>query len=386
MLAFAYYLLKIFICSAVLFAYYWFFLRNKIYHVYNRYYLLATVLISVAFQLFSKKIFHQTATKTTVIKMLQVVNAGDEYVDDIIINAPVKTSYGTNEITLLVYCLVSLVFFLFLVQMLVSIFKLIQQNENVKIENFHFINTDAAKGTPFSFFQFIFWNNQIDVQSAAGNRIFKHELAHIQERHSWDKMFINLALIVFWINPFYWLVRKELSMIHEFIADKKAVEDGDTAAFAAMILEATYPQRTLFITNSFFYSPIKRRLMMLTKIKNARTSYISRLLVLPLLVFVFAAFTLKAKEIGADKKIKKSVDQLMNKIIGAKSIDSKSDDEATQSKNVFADRKITVVIDAGHGGSDGGAMNKDGIFEKDIALQLIKKIDALNTNDNIRII
>lgn len=383
MLAFAYYLLKVIICSAVLFGYYWFFLRNKIYHVYNRYYLLATVLISLAFPLFSIQIFHETAAKTTVIKMLQVVNAGDEYVDDIIINAPVKTSYGTNEITLLVYCLVSLVFFLFLVQMLVSIFKLIQQNEKVKIENVHFINTDAAKGTPFSFFQYIFWNKQIDVESETGNRIFKHELAHIQERHSWDKIFINLVLIVFWINPIFWLVRKELNMIHEFIADKKAVGDGDTAAFAAMILEATYPQRTLFLTNSFFYSPIKRRFMMLTKIKNNRTGYISRLLVLPLLVFVFAAFTLKAKEVGADKKIKRSVESIMDKLTGARSNDSKN---AFEPNNIQLDRMITVIIDAGHGGKDDGARSIDGIKEKDIALQLALAIQTLNTNPNIKLI
>lgn len=125
---------------------------------------------------------------------------------------------------------------------------------------------------------------------------------------------------------------------------------------------------------------------MLTKIKNTHTSYISRLLVLPLLIFVFAAFTLKAKEIGADKKIKKSVEQLMNKITGSKNTDAKFDSELTRLKNVYTGKRITVVIDAGHGGADNGAINKDGIFEKDITLQLIKKIDALNTNQNINII
>ena len=318
--------------------------------------------------------------------MLQVVNAGDDYLDEIIINIPVKTTLGAEQILIFIYGIVSIVLLLLLVQMLFSIFKLIRGNEKIKIENINFINTDAAKGTPFSFFQFIFWNKQIDMQSAAGIRIFKHELAHIQEWHSWDKMFINLVLIVFWINPIFWLVRKELSMLHEFIADKKAVEDGDTAAFAAMILEVTYPQRTLFLTNNFFYSPIKRRLMMLAKIKSTRTTYLSRLLVLPLIAFVFAAFTLKAKEIGADKKIKKSIEQMINKITGADNIGSTLSADLTKSRNIMTDRKITVVIDAGHGGIDGGARNKDGIFEKDIALQLIKKINALNTNENIKII
>ena len=40
---------KIFLCSGILFTYYWFFLRNKRFHHYNRFYLLAIVIISLVF-------------------------------------------------------------------------------------------------------------------------------------------------------------------------------------------------------------------------------------------------------------------------------------------------------------------------------------------------
>ncbi len=157
------------------------------------------------------------------------------------------------------------------------------------------MNTDA-KSTPFSFLNYIFWNHNIDTNSATGKQIFKHEVAHIQQKHTYDKLFINAVLIFFWCNPFFWLLRKELNMIHEFIADKKAVEDYDTAAFAAMILQATYPQHQFALTNNFFYSPIKRRLAMLVKNKNAKVSYWGRLMVLPVAVLLFAAFTFKVKQ------------------------------------------------------------------------------------------
>ena len=357
MLAFAYYLLKMIICSAVLFGYYWFFLRNKVFHAYNRFYLLAIIVVSVGLPVIKFNIFHETANKTTVVKMLQVVTAGDEYMDEIIIGAPTKSHLSFVDILPFLYAIISIVFLIMLAQMLISIFYLLKKNEKINIENVCFINTDAARGTPFSFFKYIFWNKQIDLNSPSGNRIFKHEIAHVQQRHSWDKMFINIILIVFWSNPVFWLIRKELSMIHEFIADKQAVEDGDTAAFAAMILHATYPQKNFYITNNFFYSPIKRRLMMLTKNQHPRMNYISRLLVLPLLVIVFGAFNIK----------------IANNI-------SKGND--TQK----LDHKIVVVLDAGHGGTDFGGVNKDGITEKDIALQLVKKIEALNKDGNIQII
>ncbi len=357
MLLFAYYLVKIIICSAVLFGYYWFLLRNKVFHAYNRFYLLVIVALSIVLPLVKFNMLNANTHKTPIIKMLKIVNASDEYMDEIIIDAPSKATITLVDVLPFLYMLVSSILFIMLLQMLVSILGLLKKHEKITIENIQFINTDAAKGTPFSFFRYIFWNKQIDIKSHSGNRIFKHEIAHVQERHSWDKMFINLVLIVFWSNPVFWLVRRELSMIHEFIADKKAVEDGDTASFAEMILHATYPQKNFYVTNNFFYSPIKRRLMMLTKNQHPRMNYISRLLVLPLLVIVFGAFTIKvANNIG------------------------KPND------TVKLNRKIVVVIDAGHGGQDAGAVNKDGITEKDLALQLVKKIKSLNNDENIEII
>lgn len=97
--------------------------------------------------------------------------------------------------------------------------------------------------------------------------------------------------------------------------------------------------------------------MMLTKNQHPRMNYISRLLVLPLLVIVFGAFTIKV----ANNLNKENTTQKLTK-------------------------KIIVVIDAGHGGTDAGAINKDGITEKDLALQLVKKIKALNEDENLQII
>ena len=46
MLTFAYYILKVIICSGILYGYYLIALRNKIFHRWNRFYLLAIVVIS----------------------------------------------------------------------------------------------------------------------------------------------------------------------------------------------------------------------------------------------------------------------------------------------------------------------------------------------------
>ena len=353
MLPFAFYLLKVIICSGILFGYYWLLLRNKIYHRYNRFYLLATVALSVMMPLIQINIWHNQDTPAQSIKLLQVVTGSGEYMDEIVLTAR-QNNFTAEQIIQLFYIITCFIFCSFFIRVLLKIHSLLHRHQQTVVDNICFVNT-TAKGTPFSFLKYIFWNDHIDRSTVTGNQIFKHELAHVQQKHSYDKLFINAVLIFFWCNPFFWLARKELNIIHEFMADKIAVEDSDTEAFAAMILQATYPQHCFSLTNPFFYSPIKRRLLMLTKNNNTKVGYIGRVLVLPLAVLLFAAFTFKTKTIT--------------------------------NTSVYHGKKITVVLDAGHGGKDFGAASLDGkIIEKDIVLSIVQKIKVLNNNPDINIV
>ena len=44
---------------------------------------------------------------------------------------------------------------------------------------------------------------------------------------------------------------------------------------------------------------------------------------------------------------------------------------------VWSEEPITVIIDAGHGGEDGGTSGQNGILEKDLNLDVAKKLDSL---------
>lgn len=381
MLAILYYIIKVIICSAVLFGYYWFMLRNKVFHGYNRFYLLTALTLSLAVPLLKVHISpERSANSANMIRMLQVVNVPDAYFEEETLRVkPAGSSF--TELLPYIYVAVSLVLFALFIQMLFSIYMLVKKNQSLRVEGIRFIATEDAKGTPFSFFRYIFWNNRIDPESPSGKHVFLHELAHIKERHSFDKMFINIVLVIFWINPFFWLIRKELSMIHEFTADKRAVENGDTAAFAAMILETAFPHQKFSLSNHFFYSPLKRRLVMLTKDQNPKMNYVSRLMVLPLALLVFAAFTLKA----TNSKLNLSpISPAMDLIPG------KSGNEIPvttgYSNTPNTKNAITVVVDAGHGGEDKGAVGINDMTEKDLSLLLAKKIKALNTNSKVNII
>jgi N-acetylmuramoyl-L-alanine amidase len=50
------------------------------------------------------------------------------------------------------------------------------------------------------------------------------------------------------------------------------------------------------------------------------------------------------------------------------------------------DERITVIIDAGHGGRDGGAVADDGTLEKNLNLAVAKRLEALLLSADIRVI
>lgn len=302
MIAFAYYLLKVIICSGILYGYYLLALRNRIFHHWNRYYLLATILLSLLLPLISIPVVREAKhAPNEAVRILEIVTTGDAYVQDL--NNGAALHITTGQFWGLAYLLISVFFLIVLLRTLYRIRQMIMQHNIEKIEDFFFVTT-AEKGTPFSFLRYIFWHEDIKPESAAGQHILKHEIAHVREKHTHDKLFLNLVLIVYWCNPFFWLIRREMAMIHEFIADKQSVDQQDTAAFAAMILQAAYPRHQFELTNNFFHSPIKRRLKMLIKSQNSRVTYITRLLTLPLVLLVVAAFTLKPSRINETTSIK----------------------------------------------------------------------------------
>ena len=113
MITLAWYLLKVIICSGILCGYYYLALRNKIFHRWNRFYLLASVVLSLAVPIMKIDIFQKyDEDKGTVIRMLQTINSGDE----IVIEYSRHNGLQLNSENIIAgaYLLISLYFFYFL--------------------------------------------------------------------------------------------------------------------------------------------------------------------------------------------------------------------------------------------------------------------------------
>lgn len=381
MLTYAFYFLQVVVCSGLMMGYYWLVLRNKRFHQYNRFYLLAVLGSAWLIPLIKIQWTKPEASESQAMNILSIVADNNAALEANIAQAGYQFSWESAAMGL--YFLVALFILGTLLFGLFRVYRLLQQYPCKSVGDVFLILTHV-KGAPFSFFQYIFWHESIDLKTDAGKQMLEHELTHVKEKHSVDKILIQLVLVVGWFNPFFWLLKKEMEMIHEFIADKKAVQNGDTASLAQMLLTAAYPQQYYAFTNPFFFSPIKRRLKMITNNKNPRFSYLRRLIVLPLLAVVVMLFAFRTKQMDGNKPL--SVGNLIETV--ADKLQGKVEvEDLSMAALPSLEKSYTIVVDAGHGGKDRGAFSADGkLAEAEIALALAKTVKEVNQFKNIRIV
>lgn len=75
---------------------------------------------------------------------------------------------------------------------------------------------------PFSFFNVIFLPGRM-VSSLALHDILLHERAHVRQGHTFDVLLGEFVLITGWFNPFAWLLRREIRLYTEFLADAETL-------------------------------------------------------------------------------------------------------------------------------------------------------------------
>jgi TonB family protein len=97
--------------------------------------------------------------------------------------------------------------------------------------------------------------------------IFKHEQVHARLLHSIDIILIEILKVIFWVNPFIYLIRKQITSIHEFQADEFAVKDVDAEQYCSLLARVALQSADFPIANHFNNSLTLKRIIMITKEK-----------------------------------------------------------------------------------------------------------------------
>lgn len=165
-------------------------------------------------------------------------------------------------------------------------------------ENHHGVNvvTLPAGQAPFSFMRWIFAHTA-SCSSRDLAEIIRHEQAHIQQLHSLDVLLAELVCILFWINPFAWLLRRSLRENLEYLADREVLKAGfNTQSYQYHLLRLSSQESTVQMANHFNVIHLKKRIIMMNKQKTSLMGLTKYALSIPL----FAFFLLAAQAWGLE--------------------------------------------------------------------------------------
>lgn len=195
----------------------------------------------------------------------------------------IKTVYFLGVVLMLlrfVNQIISLLYVLFTTKVMII--------DGIKI---HVIKNDDS---PFSFFGFIFVNPYVQTKQLL-SEIIIHEKAHIQQLHNIDVVFSEIITILFWFNPFAWLMKREVRINLEYLADKSVIDSGnDRKSYQYHLLGLTYKNISSSLSNNFNVMPLKKRIKMMNKNRSKNFLKAKYLLFIPLIASLFLVSNIEA--------------------------------------------------------------------------------------------
>ncbi|WP_455085098.1 TonB family protein [Prevotella nigrescens] len=218
-------------------------------------------------------------------KSVGMVSMANEYAA-IVLPAVTVTPGGGGAIgwettAMTIYTMVACLLLLRFFWQLVSIVRLRNKCRTTDINGTKVYLLESNEG-PFSFFNWIFINPTKHNRQET-DEIMTHELAHCRQLHSVDILFTELFAIVFWANPFVWLLKREVRLNLEYLADNNVLAGGtDSKKYQYHLLGLAYRKNVATISNNFNVLPLKKRIKMMNKKRTKRIAKVKYALYIPL--------------------------------------------------------------------------------------------------------
>ncbi|RYG04344.1 MAG: M56 family metallopeptidase, partial [Chitinophagaceae bacterium] len=298
------YLLKVSACTVLFYAFYLLVLSRLTFFKINRFYLLATLLLSFIIPSLSFTVEREIEVSPVVYAPVEL---GSENIQlsESVINVPVAFT-PMPEPSFDWYSLLPSLYFVIVGCLLaVAFWRLFQLFKHTKtgIEEINGLKI-VPKATGFtncSFFNYVFIDNA-NISDAELKVLLKHEEVHAKQFHSVDKMLLILAKAVLWFNPVVYLYDKALEQAHEYEADEATSMSFGTEQYANLLLRLAIAKSEMPLVHNFVKSPIKARIKMLFNSKSKNMKKLMYLLALPVGLGLLWGFTVEVVDVEPKPK------------------------------------------------------------------------------------
>ena len=276
------YILKSAACLGILYLFYKLFLENENMHVFKRFYLLGTIFISFLIPLIT---FTTFVNPSETISPVIFTNTIGEDSNSLSFLEALPTILWS-------FYFIGVAFFTFRFgKNLISLVLKIKRNPKLNVQSH--INVLLQKQViPHTFFKYIFLNKSKYEAMEIPEEVLLHEQTHAIQKHSIDILLIEVFQIIFWFNPFIYLIKNSIKLNHEFLADQAVLSKGiESSHYQNLLLLFSSNTTTPILANSINYSLIKKRFTVMKKQTSKSKIWIRSFLLLPLLAILIFSFS-----------------------------------------------------------------------------------------------
>ncbi len=269
---------------SVFFIFYKLLLENEKMHLFNRFYLLITLVFSLVIPFITIQ----------TVNEIPLQNFQTLIAEPIVIKQKESSFFQFNWTVLFFVCygLVTLTFFIRFTKNVLNLLKKAKTNPFIYFKNTKVILMEEAI-IPHTFLNFIFVNKQDFKNNQIQEELFSHELVHIHQKHTLDILFIEILKTLFWFNPLFYAYKKAIQLNHEFLADDNIVKKYNNVPFYQALLLNTNGNKPIYLASNLNYLVTKKRLIMMTKSTSKRMNLIKKTASLAVMASLFLFLSLK---------------------------------------------------------------------------------------------
>lgn len=279
------YILKFSACLAIFLAFYKLFLERENMHQFKRFYLLGSILTSIAIPFI---------TFTTYVEPQPIVD-GFNKIDPLTSELVLATTENlTNYVPIILSSIYGIGLLLFGLKFAFNLSQIILKiKKNPKLKNLSFINVllqDLV--SPHTFFSYIFLNKYKYETQQIPKEVLLHEQTHAKQKHSIDILLIEILQVIFWFNPLIHVIKNAIKLNHEFLADKAVLNKGvETSSYQQILLAFTTNDKDIQLANAINYSSIKKRITVMKTQTSKQKIWLRSIVLLPLLALTLYSFS-----------------------------------------------------------------------------------------------
>lgn len=271
----------------IIYVLYMIFMAKENAPILKRYYLIFGILFSYVISCVEISL----PTTPAEIRVPMIVNNQLAEIDAAGLNAFSSHSSTLEFVQQMVVVLYLSVFLLLAFRYILNISRLIKSGRTAKQLNGYKVLLLQGDTSPYSFFNTIYINEKDYRNGDISKEILFHELIHIKQKHSIDILFVEFLQVVFWFNPLLYLLKREIKLNHEYLADVGVVSsDIAISDYQKSMINSVFRNNSSYLASNFNYSFIKKRIIMLKKKKSPVRLFLKGITIFPFILLLTVAF------------------------------------------------------------------------------------------------